>query len=52
MLNTHREEWKYIVGNIALGVLLIGFGYLAAIFINKQLTGNYTFLVKLIVETT
>ncbi|KTD78781.1 LepB GTPase-activating domain-containing protein [Legionella waltersii] len=43
VLNTHREEWKYIVGNIALGVLLIGFGYLAAIFINKQLTGNYTF---------
>jgi effector protein B len=43
VLNTHREEWKYILGNIALGVLLIGLGYLAAIYINKKMTGNYTF---------
>ncbi|WP_081964879.1 LepB GTPase-activating domain-containing protein [Legionella norrlandica] len=43
VLNQHREEWKYILANVTLGVLLLGVGYLAAILINKRMTCNYTF---------
>lgn len=46
VLSQHREEWKYILANITLGVLLVGVGYVAAILINKQITGNYTFFSK------
>ncbi|HAU0271547.1 TPA: type IV secretion protein Dot [Legionella pneumophila] len=42
-LNQHREEWKYLLANVTLGVFLLGIGYLAAILINKATTGNYTF---------
>ncbi|AMP88948.1 LepB GTPase-activating domain-containing protein [Legionella pneumophila] len=42
-LNQHREEWKYLLANVTLGVFLLGIGYLAAILINRATTGNYTF---------
>ncbi|MBL7481329.1 LepB GTPase-activating domain-containing protein [Legionella bononiensis] len=42
----HREEWKYILANITVGILLLGIGYAAAILINKQVTGHYTFFSK------
>lgn len=43
ILGEHREEWKYILANISLAILLVGIGYVAAALINKQVTGNYTF---------
>ncbi|WP_298624257.1 LepB GTPase-activating domain-containing protein [uncultured Legionella sp.] len=46
ILGEHREEWKYILANITLGILLVGVGYAAAALINKQVTGNYTFFSK------
>lgn len=46
VLNQYREEWKYILANVTLGILLAGVGYLAAILINKTITGNYTFFSK------
>ena len=42
----HREEWKYILANVTVGILLLGIGYAAAILINKQVTGHYTFFSK------
>ncbi|RUR18529.1 hypothetical protein ELY21_07450 [Legionella sp. km535] len=46
VLNHHREEWKYILANVAVGILLLGIGYAAALLINKQVTGHYTFFNK------
>lgn len=46
ILGQHRDGWKYILANITLGILLVGVGYAAAILINKQVTGNYTFFSK------
>ncbi len=46
VLNKHREVWKYILANVSIGILLIGVGYVAAMLINKHLTGNYTFFSK------
>jgi effector protein B len=43
ILGEHREEWKYILANISLAILLVGVGYIAVALINKQLSGNYTF---------
>ncbi len=46
VLSKHRGEWKYILANITLGILLVGVGYAAVALINKQVTGNYTFFSK------
>lgn len=43
ILGEHRQEWKYILANITLAILLAGVGYAAAALINKQVTGNFTF---------
>ncbi|KTD56445.1 LepB GTPase-activating domain-containing protein [Legionella shakespearei] len=43
ILGEHREEWKYILANISLAILLVGVIYIAAALINKQVSGNYTF---------
>lgn len=46
ILCEHRQEWKYLLGNLSLGVLTAGIGYAAAAMINKYTTGNYTFFSK------
>ena len=46
ILGKHRQEWKYILGNISLAILLVGVGYVAAGLINKHTTGSFTFFNK------
>jgi effector protein B len=46
ILHQHREEWKYILANVTLAVLLVGLGYVAAGLINKKSTGSFTFFSK------
>lgn len=49
LINEAREKlekhhgWKQILGNIALAIIGLGFGYLIAAGINKVLTGNFFF---------
>lgn len=40
---SHNHQFKKIMLNLALAVITIGVGYLAAIAINKIITGRYTF---------
>lgn len=42
-LNQHREQWKYVLANISLAIMLLGVGYLVAGLMNKGMTGNFTF---------
>ncbi len=46
VLGHPRQQWKYVLANISLAILLVGVGYLAATLIHKKITGNYTFFSK------
>ncbi len=45
ILEIHRG-WKRLLSNIALAILGIGVGYLAAVCLNKAVTGNFLFFNK------
>ena len=42
-LGQHRKQWKVVIANLSLAILLVGVGYAAAMLINKAITNRYTF---------